>query len=400
MRWLNRLGPLVAPGWPSLDPDAIIEAASKKAKSDELGPTDFRDRLTRIIDTVNEEANLHWIGRLAVRQSLEGILQSRFEVYRHRAEHPEIAGVPIEKPVFIVGLARSGTTILFNLLAQDPANRAPYSWEVQYPNPPAEGDSFHRDARIQKAEKYFGQMDQMAPELPAIHEIGATLPQECMPFMAHTLLTPQPWWVYNIPGYQAWVDRQSAAPSYSYHRQFLEHLQSRHKKQRWALKSPIHLATLDALLEEYPDARIIFTHRDPAKIVPSVASLFYTIGGIATDALSPEKAGRDHLEWWAKAMNHAMEVRKANPDKAKQFVDIQFEEVVEDPVAALQRAYEKLGLEWTEEAETRMRAFLASNPRGKHGTHTYSLEDFGLRLGEIRERFGAYCEAYEVPLVL
>jgi hypothetical protein len=95
-----------------------------------------------------------------------------------------------------------------------------------------------------------------------------------------------------------------------------------------------------------------------------------------------------------------MEVRKANPDKADQFVDIQFEEVVEDPVAALQRAYEKLGLEWTEEAETRMRAFLESNPRGKHGTHTYSLEDFGLRLGEIRERFGVYCEAYEVPLVM
>ena len=397
---MNRLGPVFAPRWPSLEPDAIIEAAAKKAKSDQFGPPDFEERLERILAAISEGPAPHWIGRLAIRQSIEGILRSRFEIYRHRKENPEIAGIPIEKPVFIVGLARTGTTILFNLLAEDPANRAPISWEVQYPDPPPSGASFENDPRIRRTRKEFDQMVQIAPAVPSIHEIGERLPQECMPFMAHTLLTPQPWWVYNIPGYQAWVDEQSAAPAYAHHRVFLEHLQSGHMKQRWVLKSPIHLATLDALLDEYPDARIIFTHRDPAKIVPSVASLFYTIGGIATDALSPEQAGRDHLEWWAKAVNGAMEVRKAHPDKAHQFVDIQFEEIIDDPVAALQRAYDTLGLEWSSEAQSKMHTFISDNPRGKHGAHRYTLEDFGLQLGEIRERFGAYCEAYDVPLVV
>jgi hypothetical protein len=399
VRWLNRLGPLVAPDWPSLDPEEIVRAASRKARSEELGPRDFVERLWRIVEAVEREAQLHWIGRLAVRQSLERILQSRFEVYRHRSAHPEIAGVPIEKPVFIIGMPRSGTTILFNLLAQDPANRAPLSWEVQYPDPPPEPETYEIDRRIRKAEKYFGQMDEMAPELPAIHEVGAQLPQECMPFMAHTLLTPQPWWVYNIPSYQAWVDQQSAAPAYTYHRHFLEHLQSRYMKERWVLKSPIHLRTLDTLLDEYPDARLIFTHRDPAKTMPSVASLFCTIGGIVTDELSPRKVGTDNLTWWGDTLDHAMEVRRQRPDKAAQFVDIQFEDVIVDPVAVLKRAYEQLDIPWSKEGERRMRAFVADNPRGKRGGHRYELGDFGLQLDEIRERFADYCRVYDIPLI-
>lgn len=397
---MNRLGPMVAPRWPSLEPDAIIEAAAKKAKSDQFGPPDFRERLEHALAAIEDEAELHWIGRVAVRQSIEGFLRGRFEVYRHRAEHPEIIGVPIEKPVFIVGLARTGTTILYNLLAQDPGNRAPVSWEVQYPGPPPTEASFETDPRVKRNEKDMQRFVEIAPAIPSIHEVGARLPQECMPFMAHTLLTPMLWWACNIPRYQAWVDERSAAPSYTYHRVFLEHLQSRFMKKRWVLKSPIHLATLDSLLDEYPDARIIFTHRDPAKIVPSVASLFYTVGGIVTDELSAAKAGRDHLEWWDKAVNHAMEVRKAHPDKTHQFVDIQFEEVIADPVAALERAYGELGLEWTGEAESNMRAFVAANPRGKHGAHKYTLDDFGLELGEIRERFAAYCAEYDVPLAM
>ena len=398
--WLNRLGPLLAPRWPSLDPDEIIAAAARKAKSEHFGDLDFRERLPRIVDDVEREADLHWIGRVAVRQSIEMALESRFGVYRYRAEHPEIAGVPIDKPVFIVGFPRTGTTLLFNLLAQDPANRTPQGWEVQFPNPPPEPELYTSDPRIKKAYKYFGQMEQMAPELPAIHEVGAQLPQECMPILAHTLLSPQPSIVYNIPSYQAWVDQQSAAPAYTYHRHFIEHLQSRYMKERWVLKSPVHLRTLDALLDEYPDARLIFTHRDPAKTIPSLASLIYTIRGIATDSVDAEAVGREQFHWWADSLDHAIAVRARHPDKAQQFIDIHFEDVVADPIAALRGAYERFDMPWEADAEARMRAFLRDNPRGKHGTHRYELDDFGLKLGEIRERFAAYCDAYDVPLVV
>jgi hypothetical protein len=396
VRWLNRLAPLVAPRWPSLDPADIVRTAARKAKSKHFGEPGFEDRLERIVEAVEAEAKLHWIGRVAVRQSLQMALQSRFSVYRHRAEHPEIVGVPIEKPVFIVGFPRSGTTILLNLLAQDPANRIPLSWEVQFPDPPPETTTYTTDRRIREADEYLGQLVQMAPELPAIHEVGGKLPQECMPIMAQTLLTPQPWWVYNIPSYQKWVDQQSAAPAYAYHRHFLEHLQSRHMKDRWVLKSPIHLKTLDALLDEYPDARLIFTHRDPAHTIPSVASLMYTIGGIVTDALPAEEVGRQQLDWWADALDHTMEVRARHRDKADQFVDIQFEQVITDPVAALRGAYDQLGLPWSDGIERAMRTFLAENPRGKHGAHRYSLDDFGLDLGEIRARFRRYCDRFGV----
>lgn len=398
VRWLNRLGPRLAPRWPGLDPDELIETASRAAESSQVGNPDLVERLSRIVDAVEHEANLHWIGRLAVRQSILMGLQSRFGLYRHRAEHPEVADSPIEKPIFIVGLPRTGTTILFNLLAQDPANRAPLGWEVQYPNPPPDPETYRTDPRIRKAYKYFRQMDRMAPALAAIHEVGAELPQECMPILAHTLLSPQPAIVYNIPSYQSWVDQQSAAPAYAYHRHFLEHLQSRHMRERWVLKSPVHLRTLDALLDEYPDARLIFTHRDPAKTIPSLASLIYTIRGIVTDDVNAEAVGREQLAWWADSLDHAMAVRAKHSDKAAQFVDIHFEEVIADPIDALRRAYARLELPWSDDVEKRMATFLTAHPRDRHGTHQYELDDFGLAREAIRERFEVYCRAYDVAL--
>ena len=400
MRVLNRVGPVLAPRWPSLDPDRIVRAAARAAKSDQFGDESFRDALPVLFDAVAGEADLNWLGRLMCRQSLLGFLQNRFSVYRHRAAHPELAGVPIERPIFIVGFPRTGTTILFNLLAQDPANRVPLGWEVQFPDPPPQSAAFTTDPRIDEARTYFGHMDTMAPSLASIHEVGADLPQECMPIIAQTMLGPQFNVIFNVPSYQDWVDAQSHAPAYRYHRHFLEHLQSRHMKDRWVLKSPVHLRSLDALLTEYPDARIIFTHRDPAKTAPSLASLIYVIRGLASDSVDPFAVGRQQSDWWADSLDAAMLARAKHSDKADQFMDVQFEEVVADPVAVLGRAYQRFDIPWLAETEASMRAFLANNPRGKHGSHSYEIEDFGMTLGQIRERYQRYCSAYDIPLVL
>ena len=400
MRVLNRVGPVLAPRWPSLDPDDIVHAAARAAKSDQFGDESFRDALPVLFDAIAREADLNWLGRVMCRQSLLGFLQNRFSVYRHRAAHPEVVGVPIERPVFIVGFPRTGTTILFNLLAQDPANRVPLGWEVQFPDPPPQSATFDTDPRIAKGRTYFGHMDTMAPSLASIHEVGAELPQECMPILAQTMLGPQFNVTFNVPSYQAWVDEQSDAPAYRYHRHFLEHLQSKHMKDRWVLKSPVHLRSLDALLCEYPDARIIFTHRDPAKTVPSMASLIYVIRGLASDAVDPHALGEQQLQWWADSLDAATTARDKHRDKSDQFMDVQFEEVVADPVAVLGRAYERFDIPWSANIEARMRGFLANNPRGKHGAHRYEIADFGMTLGRIRERFGGYCDRYDIPLVL
>jgi hypothetical protein len=242
-------------------------------------------------------------------------------------------------------------------------------------------------------------MDTMAPALASIHEVGAKIPQECMPILAQSMLGPQFNVTFNVPSYQAWVDAQSHAPAYEFHRHYLEHLQSEHMKDRWVLKSPMHLRTLDALLVEYPDANIIFTHRDPAKTVPSLASLIYVIRGLASDSVDPITLGQQQMHWWADSLDEAAAAREKHSDKSDQFMDIQFAEVVADPVAALGRAYERFGIPWSGDVERRMRAFLSDNPRGKHGSHRYEIEDFGMNLGQIRERFEGYCNAYDIPLV-
>jgi hypothetical protein len=400
MRVLNRAGPVLAPRWPSLDPETIVRAAARAAKSDQFGDEGFLDALPVFFDAIGREADLSWLGRVMCRGSLLGFLQNRFSVYRYRAAHPQVAGVPIERPIFIVGFPRTGTTVLFNLLAQDPANRVPVGWEVQFPDPPPQSATFNTDLRIEKAQTFFGRMDTMAPSLASIHEVGANLPQECMPILGQSMLGPQLNFIFNVPSYQAWVDAQSHAPAYTYHRHFLEHLQNRHMKDRWALKSPVHLRSLDALLTEYPDARIIFTHRDPAKTVPSLASLMYVIRGLASDSVDPIALGQQQLHWWSDSLDEAMAARKKHSDKSDQFMDIHFEEVVADPVAALRRAYERFEIPWSRDIEGRMRSFLAQNPRGKHGSHRYQLEDFGVTLGQIRTRFEGYCSAYEIPLAV
>ncbi len=397
---MNRAARVLAPDQPRLDADALVESAARAAKSDHFGDEGFLAALPVLLETIEKEADLNFIGRIASKQSLVTALTNRFAVYRHRAAHPEIAGVPIEKPVFIVGFPRTGTTLLVNLLAQDPANRTPLGWEVQFPDPPPEEATQTTDPRIAKARKLFAQMDSMAPTLASIHEIGADLPQECMPILAHTLLSPQPNLTFNVPSYQDWVDDQDPAPSYVFHRHFLEHLQSRAMRERWVLKSPVHLATLDALLGEYPDARLIFTHRDPARTIPSVASLWYTVRGIVSDSVDATQVGPEQMRWWADAIDHATEVRRAHPDKADQFIDLQFEELVRDPIPVVERLYQHFDLPWSDDVANRMRTFIAENPRGKHGTHQYSPEDFGLELSRIRDRFQDYSERYDVPLVV
>jgi hypothetical protein len=400
MRVLNRVGPVLAPRWPSLDPDNIVRTAARAANSNQFGDGSFLDALPIFFEAIAREADLTWLGRVMCRQSLLGFLQNRFSVYRHRADHPEVAGVPIERPLFIVGFPRTGTTILHNLLAQDPANRAPLAWEVQFPDPPPQSATFNTDPRIDKARTHFGRMDTMAPSLASIHEIGPELSQECMPILAQTMLGPQLNMIFNVPSYQSWVDTQSHAPAYTYHRHFLEHLQSKHMKDRWVLKSPVHLRSLDALLAEYPDARIIFTHRDPAKTVPSLASLFYVIRGLASDSVDPDALGEQQLQWWADSLDEAMAVREKHCDKSDQFMDVQFEEVLADPVAVLGRVYERFDIPWSAHIEGHMRAFLANNPHGKHGAHRYEVGDFGMTVGRIRERFAGYYNRYDIPLTL
>jgi len=382
---------------PTLDEAKLLEAARAKTGLDDFGGEAFREGLRRALRALEGEAQLNLIGRVATRGTLAHLLETRLKLQAYRKQHPELEAEEIRRPVFIVGVPRTGTTILFNLLAQDPANRAPLSWEIENPCPPPEEATFTTDPRIAQMEKQFAGLEKVSPTLSAIHEFGAELPQECIAITAHEFLTVQFHIVYNALSYQQWLDEQSLVPAFEYHRRYLQHLQSRYKKERWVLKTPGHLPVIDDLLTVYPDACIIHTHRDPLRVMPSVASLSYALRQIYTDAIDPHFVGQQQVDLWERNLNRAMRARQRLHDRNEQFFDTQFEDVVKDPIGVIERIYSHFKLPFTPEAHRRMRAFLEANPRERLGPHKYSLEDFGLDPQDLQVRFRDYCENFDIP---
>ena len=401
IRALNRVGGglrRLGWSWPSLEEKSLLDGAIRRAGSSDFGGERFLEGMRVLLDSVEREAELSTLGRLSCRETLLRYLENRLRLTEYRTQHPEVAEQKIERPIFIVGLPRTGTTLLFNLLAQDLDNRVPLSWEVEWPVPPPEPETYETDPRIEEAEKLFGNLDRLIPTLPAIHEFGAQLPQECVPINAHEFLSVQFHVTFHAPSYQAWLDQQDMVRSYEFHKKFLQHLQSKYAKERWALKSPAHLPAIDELLQVYPDALIIHTHRDPGNVMPSLASLHYAFRGMNSDAVDPVRIGRNVMDTWSLGLNKAVEARRRHRDKPEQFFDAHFEDTLADPVDLLRRAYEHFGLDFTDTTRERMSAFLAANPRGSRGAHRYVREDFGLDLAEIRERFAEYVDEFGVAL--
>ena len=389
---LRRLGVPLLP----VDEERLLRQARKQTGLEDFGGEKFREGLRRLVDSLNRDAHLNVLGRISARTMLLTSLRNRLQIREHRKQHPQIADQEIREPIFILGLPRTGTTVLFNLLALDPASRAPLAWEVEMPCPPPRQETSGSDPRIGKMEKQFANLSRMAPGLNAIHEFGAELPQECVAITGHEFLSVQFHIIFNVASYQEWLNQQSAVPALEFHRRFLQHLQSEYARKRWVLKTPGHLAVIDDLLAVYPDARIIHTHRDPVDVMPSLASLSYTLRGINTDVLDPHFVGHQQSQLWAGHLERALRARERTRYRAEQFFDVQFEEVAKDPIAVIERSYAHFGIPFHEATRQRMQAHLAANPRGQHGTHRYSLEDFGLDRSELRSQFSDYCERFGI----
>ena len=391
-RLLRRLG--VRPV--DLAPDSLLAGASRRAGLADFGDARFREALERLSRALDEEARLSLLGRLIARRDLVQTLENRLRLLDERRRHPEIADEPIEAPLFIVGLPRTGTSILHELLAQDPENRVPLTWEVMWPCPRPEAGSFDTDPRIARAERQLGAADRLIPDFKKMHRMGARLPQECCMLMNHDLMSVQFHTTYNVPSYQDWLNRQDLAPVYAFHRAQLQHLQSRAPARHWVLKSPQHLWTLEALLRVYPDARIVHTHRDPLKAVTSVASLVSLLRSMASDDVDPLEIGADWTRLIADAVDRTLRVREARSGEPERFFDMHFREYLADPVAMVGRIYRHFGRGLSPGAEQRMRRYLAAHPADEHGRHRYAPEAFGLDPRALRARFERYRERFAV----
>jgi hypothetical protein len=380
---------------PSLRAQGLLRAARRKTGLDDFGEPGFREGLERLLESLEGEARLTTLGRLIARGQLSSLLETRLRLVDHRRRHPELARQPVRAPLFVLGLPRTGTTILHALLAQDPAHRAPLSWEVAFPCPPPEREAAPTDPRIRATDRQLEQLERLAPSFDAIHPMGALLPQECVAILALEFQSLQFQASYRVPSYQRWLDARDLRPAYRFHREFLQHLQSVGPPLRWVLKTPGHLPALETLLEVYPDALLVQTHRDPLEVLASVSSLECTLRGAASDAIDPVEIGSEQVELWAGLLERGMQARRRAAAEER-FFDLHFGDLLADPLAAVRRIYAHFGLELAPAAAGAMQRFLDDNPRDKHGVHRYALESFGIDAAVARERFAGYYERFGV----
>lgn len=382
-----------------LDDDAIVAEALEQAGSTDLGAPTWQEGYEILLRSLRDEADLSDLGVEVVRAELVGYLTNRASIVAWRKEHPMETDGLISQPLIIVGQPRTGTTILFDLLAQDPAFRVPLSWEVDRPVPPPETKTYLTDPRIDEVQASIDMAEEFIPGFTKFHPIGARLGQECVRITASDfrsmIFTTQ----YHVPSYNQWLLHEAdLAPAYRWHRHYLQHLQSRHGGDQWLLKSPAHLWHLDALAAEYPDAVVVQTHRDPLVVIASVSALAANLRGMASETATITQAAEQYQADIFGGLAAGMDARDRKVLPPEQVVDVQFSSFIKDPFATIAALYEALGREFTPEAESRMRTFLAEHPGDGGGSGSrYRFSDTGLDAGALRPRVAAYQERYGVP---
>jgi sulfotransferase family protein len=391
VRLLNKCGAAleeIGSGSKPLSAARLIEKAKHRCGLADFGEPDFFEPLSRLLESCHREARLNVIGKLALRNDVVRILCNRLLLSRDRQRYPDIARQQVRDPLFIVGLPRSGTTLLHTLLAADPAYRVPLTWEVMSPSPPGSED---RHRRIRHASRDLAMLRWLAPTFESVHATGAELPQECVSLISPTFLSDQFDTMYNIPSYRAWFFRQDLRPAYEYHRRFLQHLQFRRSGERWVLKAPAHMFAAPALLSIYPDAKFVQLHRDPIDAVASVSSLVTILRRVFSDAVDPAQVGRDAMVYWSDALKTFMRVR--DQLSSDRICDLYYDEVRQDPIAATAHVYEHFGWRFKSEVEEKMRAVLTEENSRSNGAHRYNAAYFQLK---GTNNFAEYCERFGI----
>ena len=379
----------------SLGQDSLLKSARQATGLDDFGGDGFHEGLSVLLGSLEDEAALNLFGRLRARAELQRVLESRLRVHDLFKRHPEIRDQQIREPVFVTGLARTGTTIVHELLWKDPAHRAPLLWEMMYPVPPPERVSYATDPRIAVAHKEIGVMELAVPEFGTMHENAGDLPSECIFIFAHELRTEMFIGNYKVPGYAMWMAGQDLTGLYEYHRDFLKLLQWKNPGGRWVLKAPSHLNHLPALLSAYPDARIVVTHRDPLKVLGSLCNLMATLQWMHSDEVDYDAVVATMSMGYGYLVERSMRLRDDGSVPQDRVIDLVHADLVADPLAAIEGVYQGWGTELSEQAGAAIRGHLAG--KRPAGGHDYSFAETGLDLASERERYAGYQRRFSVP---
>jgi len=386
---------------PSLLPlgaEPLMEQARRSTGLEDFGAEPWLEAFRIFTRALEEEARLHLAGRLLTRAEMLRWLSNRLlmtDLWRRR---PEVLEQPIEAPVFVCGLPRSGTSILYELLATDPRFRTPASWEALFPCDQLEagGPAVDHPLLMAQGHGLVSQWAKIVPSYGTMHEMGGRIPCECGMIMAHTFNSDHQSSLFQVPSYHAHIAGSDQGPIYRYHRQVLQTLQQR-RTGRWLLKAPSHLSFLPQLFAAYPDARVIQTHRDPLQCMASTTSLLGTLYWIRSD--QPFEATQfEHLirgEATAGRLDHVMEQRNTGTVPDHQFTDTLYQQLMDDPAATVAQLYAQLEMSFEPADRERVLDYLRHKPKGKFGSHQYELPG-PEQVARERPLFSAYQTRFKV----
>jgi hypothetical protein len=402
VRAVNAFGPLagrlgLGAGPASFAVEPLLDEAQRKTGLSGFGSDDFLPALEVLAGALDREARLTFHGRHGVRQGLVNHLVNRLHLVENERNHPGILQVGIERPVFIIGLLRTGSTLLHNLLALHPDLRVPLLWELGTPASPG-ADPGAEAGLVRATQAYVDEYFYVAPRLKAVHFLAALRPDECHRLLGNAFRSMVFEMRYDIPTYSRWLAGQDATGVYRYYRRQLQHILWRKPGRPVVLKCPFHAWNLPALLASYPDARLIHLHRDPFKVIPSTCSLCAVVRGARAATIDLPGIGRKWLAATAVALERLRELRREQPERYPEarFLDVQYDELTRDTLGTLGRICDFAGAPLTERARSAVEAWLARNPAEKHGSHRYTPEQFGLDPKLLSDRFAGYRRDYGV----
>ena len=347
----------------------------------DLGEDDYQEPLHILIQSLNEEANLTYFGKLACEYQIKKHLSVRGQIFQKSRSLPNSS---ISRPVFVIGLPRSGTTFLFNLLSIDPDHRSPLFWEMMNPLPLCKPGSITEKTRVIRSKAILFSKNRFISKLDDIHAIKATNPEECLLIKGFALRSILYFYMANTPSYLSYLENSDRTVSYLWHRRFLKVLQSGYKPKRWLLKDPSHLGNLDEILSIYPDACFIHIHRDPAETIPSICSLTSQVRKGFTDHTDLNELGKKTLDFWenSKQKNEAQK-NSLNND---QYMDIYYDDFIKSPLQTIEAIYANFNFSFDEKIKELVEFNIEKSVKTHKEKHIYTLEEYGLDKKEVHNR--------------